>query len=180
MELQAFVTALANAAPSLADLRKCGLTAQQASEFRESYVCLKRVRPLSDPAGTDQMLELLRGWDLTRVQIGLVRFPNEPAECPGGISVGLVDADPLRVLHDGGEVVVHEFGTKSHLLWRVSKNGAMLLEALLVAAQFLAKTGVDKISFNDCNAAMPTALECAIAAGGDRYLDFYRMLLGAE
>jgi hypothetical protein len=75
---------------------------------------------------------------------------------------------------------VHEFGTKEHLLWRAAKSGANLLEALLIAARFLAKTGVEALDFNDPTIAQPFALECATAAGGDKYLDFYKMLLGAE
>jgi len=180
MELEIFVRELADAAPKESDLRKCGLSSDQASDFIRSYFCIKRDRPLPVGGGTDQVLELLRKWDLSKVEIGMVRFPDPPVEQAGKIYIGYVEADPLVMLLDSGEIVVHEYGTKEHLLWPVAKNGSKLLEALLIAARFLEKTGIGTIDFNDSKVAQPFALACASAAGGDRYLDFYRMLLGAE
>ena len=180
MDVGTFVKQLAEAAPSSSDLERCGFTGEQADEFIRSFRCVKRDRPLPKPAGQDSLLELLREWDLSKVEIGMVRFPDPPAERSEKICVGCVEADPLVILSDDGEIVVHELGTKDHLLWRVSRNGSTLLNALAIAASFLGKRAVGTIDFGDYESARSAASQCASAAGGDKYLDFYRMLIGAE
>jgi hypothetical protein len=126
------------------------------------------------------MLELLRGWDLTKVQIGMVSFPDPPSEGPDVISIGCVEADLLVILRKTGEIVVQEYGTKGHVLWRVAENGARLLDALIIAARFIEETGSEETDFPDPVIARRVALECANVAGGREYLEFYEMLVGTE
>lgn len=180
MDLDTFVKQLADAAPSLDDLVKIGLSSEEADEFISSFRCVRRRPPATSPEGEDVLLSLLRHWDLTRVEIGMVRFPDVPSGEAGKLVVGLVEADPLVMLSHDGEIVVHELGTQEHLLWRVAINSEAFLKAFLVAASFLGKQAVGKIDFDDCEAAASVAAQCAFTAGGDNYLDFYRMLLGAE
>lgn len=180
MELGTFVKALAEAAPSVPELEKCGLSKDQAQDFGKRYLCVRRDRPLPAVSGRDQLLVLLQEWDLSKVEIGMIRFPEMPTERSGKMCVGCVEADPLVILPGAGEIAVHEFGTKDHLLWLVARNGSALLDAMVIAARFLAQCAVSTIVFDDYKAARSVALECATAAGGDRYLDFYKMLVGAE
>ena len=180
MELNAFIHELAASAPSASDLEKCGFSTEQARDFTESFLCVKRVRPLPVVNGSDQLLELLRQWDLSKVEIGMMRFPDSPTERSNKICVGCVEADPLVILPDTGEIAVHELGTKAHLLWLVAMSGSELLDAMVIAARFFAMRTVGRIDFDDRDAARSVAFECASAAGGNRYVDFYKMLLGAE
>jgi hypothetical protein len=55
-----------------------------------------------------------------------------------------------------------------------------MLDALVIAARFLGIRAVGTIASGDEGAARSVALQCASAAGGDKYLDFYTMLLGAR
>src|SRR5438128_1658636 len=114
MELDAFVDELAAVAPSASDLERCGFSTEQARDFIKSSVCVKRERPLAVVNGSDQLLELLQQWDLAKVEIGMMRFPELPTERSGKICVGCVEADPLVILPDTGEIAVHELGTKEH------------------------------------------------------------------
>lgn len=180
MELDVFVKELAKIAPSTLDLERSGLSSEEAKRIVEGYFCVKRDRPLEETSSSDPVLELLRNWDLSKVEIGMVRFPGPPVERSGKIYIGYVEADPLVILLDSGEIVVHEFGIKEHLLWWAAKSGSHLLDALIIAARFLEKQGDGTIDFQDLKIAGPVALECATAAGGYKYLDFYKMLLGAE
>jgi len=180
MEPDTFVKELANAAPNASNLERSGLSKEQARDLVKSFLCVKRELPLAEVSGSDRLLELLRKWDLSKVEIGMVRFPDPPTERSGKMCVGCVEADPLVILPDTGEIAVHELGTKEHLLWLVAKNGSTLLDALVIAARFLEKRGAGTIDFDDYKAARLVALDCASAAGGDRYADFYKMLLGAE
>ena len=179
MDVATFVKRLAEAAPSPSDLERCGLAGEQADEFVKSFHCVRRDRPLTEPSGSDLVLELLRNWDLSKVEIGMVRFPRAHVEPSGRIVIGCVEADPLVILSND-EIVVHELGTNEHPLWHVAKNSSTLLEALVIAARFLGERAVGKIQFDDYGAARSVASQCASAAGGNRFSDFYRMLLGAE
>jgi hypothetical protein len=67
-----------------------------------------------------------------------------------------------------------------YVVSRVAQDGSHLLDALLMAAEFLGKTGLNEIDFEDFAAASAAAERCAEAAGGAKYLNFYRMLLGAD
>jgi hypothetical protein len=180
MELGIFVQELAALAPSASDLEKSGFSKEEGMRLVDSFLCVKRVQPLPVVSGSDQLLELLREWDLSKVEIGMIRFPEPPTERSGKMCVGCVESDPLVIVPGTGELVVYELGTKEHLLWPVARSGSTLLDAMLIAARFLEQRGTGTIDFNDFKAAGITAAECATAAGGDRYLDFYRMLVGAE
>lgn len=175
-----FVQLLTEAAPSLDALERRGLSNEEAREFRKYYLCMKRDQPLPEPSGSDPVLRLLRDWDLRNLEIGMVRFPGPCVEISAGTCIGCVEADPLIRLLEGGEIVVHELGTKEHVLWRVAKNGSALLDALSIAARFLAKGATATIDIDECEAARVAAAACANAAGGDEYIDFYTMLLGAN
>jgi hypothetical protein len=180
MELDDFVLALAESAPSIADLEKCGLSKEQALDFAKSFLCVKRERPWPVVSGSNQLLELLRRWDLRKVEIGMVRFPDPPTEQLGYVCVGRVEVDPLVILPGTEEIAVHELGSKEHLLWLVAKSGSTLLDALIVAARFLAQRTVGTIDFDNFKAARLVATECATVAAGEKYSDFYKMLLGAQ
>ena len=149
MELGEFVTALAEAAPNARELEKCGFSDEQATDFIKSFLCVQRDRPLLLESGSNQLLELLREWDLSKVEIGIIRFPEPPTERLGSICVGCVEADPLVILADTGEIAVHELGTKEHLLWVVAESGSKLLDAMVIAARFLAQRTVGTIDFDD-------------------------------
>lgn len=179
MDADAFARELAAAAPTLAALKKAGIKGKLATEMVGSYRCEKRPTPLTEPAGSDALLELLRGWDLSRIEVGMVRFTGTHADPSGAIHVGVVEADPLVTLPTG-EIVVHELGANGHVLWRAAESGSAFLDALVRAARFLAQRTIEAIDFEDFEAARAAATECATAAGGKAYQNFYVMLLGAE
>lgn len=179
MEPDVFVEKLKALAPSASDLEKSGFSREEAARLVESFICVKRKCPLPILNGSDQLLQLLRQWDLSKVEIGMIRFPEPPTQVEEKVFIGSVEADPMVIQCSTGEIAVQESGTKEHVLWPVAKNGSMLLDAMLIAARFLEMRGSGEIDFDDDNAAQSVALECAAATGGNAYLDFYKMLLGA-
>lgn len=179
MDAKDFALALAEAAPPATELSSLRLSVQEQQDFAIRFICHPREQSLAAFGSSDQLLELRRHWDLSKVEIGMVRFPEEPIEETELIRVGVVEADPLVILRNTGELVVHEFGTRKHLLWPVAKSGASFLDALVMAAKFLGQCGTGSITEDDYELTDSTAKACATAAGGDRYLDFFKMLLGA-
>ena len=173
-----FVSSLADAAPSIEDYKKVGLSTKEATSFRKKYFCEQRKTPLAI-AESNELFALMNRWITSTVEIGMVCLANAPAKTSQGVQVGVVEADPL-VIHVNDEMAVHEMGALDHILWPVAKSPNELLNALAVAAKFLSDRGVEKIDFEDFDAAKGAAKQCASLAGGKRYYDFYSMLLGVE
>ncbi|MFM8582242.1 MAG: hypothetical protein ACKOFW_12145 [Planctomycetaceae bacterium] len=179
MNVDIFVGLLAEAAPSLHDLGRCGLVGEQANDFVKSFLA-RRCQPPPFKVTGLAGLEGLQHWDLSNVEIGMVRFPNQPSNRLGGVLIGCVESDPLVLISDTGEIVVQEFGTPDHVLWFVARNGESMLDALVIAANFLSKRAVGRIDLQDHEAIRSVVIQCSTAAGGEKYLDFFRMLLGAD
>jgi hypothetical protein len=178
MRASEFVSSLAAAAPSVEDYKKIGLSTKEATDFRKSYFCEQRKTPLT-LAESNELFALMNRWNAGTVEIGMVCLANSPAKMSQGVQVGVVEADPL-LIHADDEMAVHELGTLDHVLWPVAKSPNEFLKALAVAAKFLSDRGVEKIDFEDFDAAKAAANQCASLAGGKQYYDFYSMLLGAE
>jgi len=173
---QDFVERLAAAAPSISRLLELGLDHQEAADLRRQFYCPRR-----DPAGApeqNEVLALLKGWDVSAAQIGMVSFLQPPVATPTGIQVGRVEADDLVLLPDTGELVVEELGTDGHVLWRAAAGPGAFLDALCLSAEYLAKCGMPSSG----SPAEPrlVAEQAALLAGGDQYWPFYFMLLGVE
>ena len=178
MEPDRFVEDLSQLAPTVSDLEEKGLSPDGARRFVKMFFCIKREHPLTTIPGTDKLLELLRNWDLTDVHIGMVCFPEPPVIHKGKIEVGQFEADPLMMNSDTGEIRVEEFGIEPEfVLWPVARNGSGFLDALILAKRFAKERGdADPTDYVTHHAV---AARCAAAAGGDEYLDFYKVLVGA-
>jgi hypothetical protein len=177
MEPNTFVNRLACLAPSVEALARIGLSETQANDFRDNYFCQKRQTVVRE---TNEILALLKGWDLSSVEIGMVRFAQQPSEIPGKVLIGKVEADPLMLMQTTGEILVEDLHAPGHILWVAARSGSTLLDALIPAAEFLTKRGLEEIDVEDTHAARVVAKRCAMLAGGERYVDFFSMLLGAE
>lgn len=172
-----FVRELRTAAPSAEEFQRAGLSLREAEDLRLSYVCV----PKSTPAGerqADPLLDLLARYDLAKVEIGMVTFTSDVGTDPDVWRVGKVEMDPLVKDRRTGEVRVNEGSPRGRVLWRCARDGGRFLDALLPAAIFLGQCAYDSTVSENDGLHQAKAQECALAAGGTEYLDFYRMLLG--
>ena len=177
MKAEQFVERLEALAPAITDLQKVGLKENEAIAERKTYHCAKRAKPLSLP-DSNEVVALLTGWNAGQIEIGMIRLFDDPVQINEGLQIGLVEADPL-VITGGGEMIVYETNSQ-HILWRVAQNPDSFLDALIIAADFLTKTGIDIIDFEDIDAAKQAANSCAAVVGGSDYTQFYLMLLGGD
>lgn len=174
-----FIRQLAAAAPRSEQLQRVGLSPGESEDFRLSYFS----KPKPTFAGerqTDPLLDLLSRYDLGKVEIGMVTFASEIGADPDVWRVGKVEADPLVEDRRTSEVRVNEGNPRGQVLWRCARDGGRFLDALLPAAVFLGQCAYDSTVSENSGLHQAKAQECALAAGGNDYLDFYRMLVGCE
>jgi hypothetical protein len=176
MDADRFVEGLWACAPSIESLEAEGLSRAEAEEYRDSYRCKKRPCVEQD---ADPLLNLIRCYDASDVEIGMVSFSSGVTERGSNFQVGEVEADPLLINRATGEVWVEELGAPGYVLYRCAENGSKFLDALLLAACFISHAE-DHESPEGQDAACKKAKECADAAGGDQFYGFYYMLLGCE
>jgi hypothetical protein len=178
MNASEFISALAAAAPSVEEYTKAGLSSKEAICFRRRYLCQQRKVPLGINE-SNELFALMNQWNSGTIEIGMVCLADAPERTSQGMKIGVVEADPL-VIYAEGELAVHELGAPEHILWAVAESPKGFLTALAIVPKFLADRSVDKIDFEDFAAAKVIAKQCASAAGGMRYIEFYSMLVGAN
>ena len=137
-----FVNELAAMAPSIAEYKQHGLSAEEAASFRERFLCKKRQRPLGIAESND-LFALMNQWHTDAIEIGMIVLADAPTKTQQGTQVGKVEADPL-LIHADGEMVVHELHAPAHTLWPVAKSPNDFLNAVVVAAKFLTDRGMGK------------------------------------
>ncbi|WZO96432.1 hypothetical protein EP7_003425 [Isosphaeraceae bacterium EP7] len=179
MNSDEFVMKLSASSPSIESLREVGLNTKEAEAFRAGFICLPRNNALPLIA-SNEILELANRWDVSRVEVGMVRLLGTPTHHSSGIQIGLVEADPLVITKTGSELVVEEVESAGHILWKTARSPGKFLDALGVAAKFFSDRTIGIIDFDDLEAVKATANKCATLAGGDEYAEFYSMLLGVE
>jgi hypothetical protein len=165
MDAQTFAIKLIEAAPSDEALHKIGLSEEAIEKERISYQPVPKIQV--DQLSGDPLIDLIVHFDLSNVEIGMIRFENQIRKEVNRWIIGAVETDHLVLdLHTRG-IRVDDFRTGS-LLWDCARDSSRFLDALVLAAQFLAKCMIDESVYADSNASNRTACACAEAAGERR------------
>lgn len=172
-----FVALLNGLAPSNEKLESIGFTNEEAEDFAKTYECINRDKAESLTLTDEVLSELISRWDLSQITIGMIEFLELPQQYGSDVQLGLVETDPLVLSCESNKIAVIEAGTEN-ILWLAAKDGAFFLDALVHTAGFLTKRMLEEIDYDDLDSAGSAALECAKKAGGNEYIDFYKMLLG--
>lgn len=177
MNASDFVNELFTNAPSIESYIASGMTRDVAEDMRSRDICDPRING-NERVSSNELFDLYDGWNVSKVEVGMIRFTGICFENPLGTEVGQVEADPL-ILLPSNELVVMEYASNGHLLWEVARTPGDFLAAVAAAAKFLNERGCGLIDYNDFGLAQVTAVRCAELAGGEKYRDFYYMLLDA-
>src|SRR5690606_33524721 len=94
--------------------------------------------------------------------------------------LGEAEGDILAVSKITGEIVVLDQMNLQWLIWPCAANGAAFLEAVLLAIGFFSKRISGEISIDDTKSIKHYVSLCSEAAGGEKYADFFKALLGDE
>jgi hypothetical protein len=178
MDADTFVEKLWNCAPPIDSLIHVGLGAMAAEEFQlrnRADLRQRSAEPHNNP-----LIDLVSRYDVSRLEIGIVRFYDGVQRLDGSWQVGKAEADPLVISKFSGEVEVRDLTDETAMLWRCAVNGAFFLEAMLHAGCFLSRASYDLALSDDQSARCAQAIACARVAGGEPYRAFYNVLLGCD
>lgn len=149
-----------------------GLEKDEIIDEMARYDC--RLLIPSYPESTDPVVDLVRNYDVTSVEIGIVNFRCEPSDCESGFQFGQVESDPLVIDAVTGFIEVRDLYNANRVLWVCARTGSMFLESLIEAAAILDECN------EDSGEIYQSAIKCSEMSGGEMTLDFYLMLLGYE
>ncbi|SJZ93259.1 hypothetical protein [Sediminibacterium ginsengisoli] len=176
MEASLFVEKLKMLAPLKEEFKGLDMPDDFIEQLISSYNCTLKTNDnlvfLKDP-----ILTLLNSYDCSNLEIGIIKFYNNPIENVDYYKIGNVDADILILEKLTLKIVVLDYANLDHIIWECASNSANFLEALLVCSECLTS------KLKSISAEIPYSItsayinRCAIAAGGEQYIDFYKMLL---
>jgi len=174
MDAQKFAKELIQLAPPAEKLAEKGISPESIERAQKSYLCIeKKGLDRQD----DPVLDLITRYDLSSVEIGMVRFTDTPIVQDGSMCIGEFEVDPILMDITSGEIYVVDLAARNHIMWWCAKNGESFLDALIIAERHLSRCGYDYTFAGDQAAAFEVASNCAEAAGGRKYLDFYKVLV---
>ncbi len=177
MDASEFASKLSGLAPAKSRLLSADYEHDEADQFINTFQCVPRRSPLGIATHNDRFLELMDGWDISKVEIGSLCFPSEPVVLSGYLEVGLIENDKLVFCAKTGDHVLldHESG---NVLCRASHDGETLLNALLCIAGFYSKTAVDEVDIDDQSEALKAKAACVHESGGEEFETFCTTMLG--
>ena len=125
----------------------------------------------------DELLKLVDCFNASDLIIGQIKFYKDVDDKLDYYIVGQMEADWLIVDKITGEIRVVELYS-GVALWCCAANGSSFLEAILTANMFFYKSALDDDILDSQIVTCTMAEECSELAGGKKYLEFYKILMG--
>lgn len=153
--------------PTRADLGDYGLDDAEIREVQSTFMAPRRAHAASVQTSTVERMIL--DFDCSKLELGLVRFNERPFPLPAGSCFAVCEADPL-VVTESGSIALCDHAKPESLPRECAATADTFLDAMAVFASVRAdkRTWLGKVE----NAAQA----CAEAAGGQRYVHFFRSL----
>lgn len=107
----------------------------------------------------------------------MIKFDERIEEKGRFFFFGRFEVDDLAVDITTGGVVMLECGL-DHILYDCAQNDSSFLEAILNTAVFLERRSVEDGLYENEELNNQMAEEFGDIAGGEKYYDFYKMMLG--
>jgi len=155
-----------------------GLDKKFIKSNRNRYIAIKRKIPGKfNTDFNDPIISLMQEYDVKNIEIGMINFGKEPVISSDFIVFGTFELDRLAISIITKEIVMLPESLDEIGMY-CAMNGQKFLESAIFIGKFLEKRGIDDSLFDDEDANSLIAEQCAELAGGSKYLNFYRMMLG--
>jgi hypothetical protein len=180
MDKDHFVIKLKDFTPSREVYDKLGLSEAFIAKVIRSHQCVPFSELRFNPEPNNEIFKLLSSYDCSTVEIGVLTFNNEVSEVGNYYIIGNVEADLLALNRITLEIQVLDYLVPSHVIWDCAANGERLLDALALCAEHFFKIHHNSALSENASFIHEHVLQCAEKAGGEKYVDFYKLLLGDE
>lgn len=174
-----FISRLKDSSLSDEEYRKNGLNKKETAEFKAFHEAKERKEKLDYDGSmlNDEIVRMICEFDLSTVEIGMITFLEEAHETAQYLFFGKFEVDDLVIDLTTREILLLEEDSANILLY-CAKNSSSFLEAILSMSKFLSKRGFDEQLYQDEKANLLMAAAAGNLAGGAKYADFFRMMLG--
>lgn len=175
MKASEFVIELNKIKPTKEQLSTQNLSEDFINEFIASYECIpkKEFKSKFD----SELLNLFENFDVSKIVIGMITFNSVIEVSENYFFIGKVEIDSLVLDKHDDSLKVISSEDDSSILWECAENSDRFLEALIVLAKFLTQRMFNDDLWEDLSIGEGVAANCSVLAGGDKYADFYKMLL---
>jgi|GEM_PF-1933974 len=178
MDKDVFVSELKSLAPSKEDFRNYNVSDSYIKEHVSRYQCEPKANGRVKIITNDELLSLLQEYDCSALGIGNLSFVKEIVERVGYYEIGRVEMDVLVLNKVTLEIEVRDHDSLEHVIWPCASKSSYFLDSLLICARFLRSLLNDLSSEPEDAYLLGIVNQCAEKAGGEKYIDFYKMLLG--
>ncbi|WP_199118230.1 hypothetical protein [Pedobacter sp. ASV28] len=131
----------------------------------------------SDSTFSDPLLKLVTQYNANVIHVGMIEFSDEVRETDRYYIIGEFEVDWLTIDKLSGCVKIVE-KHNYHEMWECAIDSSRFLEAMIEACKFLLKSSTDDNLYENKQAHDAVAEVCSSLAGGERFLDFYKMFFG--
>ncbi|MDA3616330.1 hypothetical protein [Polluticaenibacter yanchengensis] len=149
------------------------------NELRE-FKCFTKKGNINETYSNNELLNLLSKYDCSNVRIGILVFYENVEETDNYYILGEAETDLLTLNKVTLEIQVLDYTNTDYVIYNCASNGENFMDALLLAANLFSNRIKDlNLAFNEYY-TYEFVVACSSKAGGDKYLDFYKVLLGCD
>jgi hypothetical protein len=171
-----FVEMIKKIPASFEKYKEQGLNDTFINQHINRFSLSKKEADINIHESEDELLKLIKSYNLSEISIGMVNFLPAPYENSENVFFGKFEVDTLAIYQPSAEIRCYEENS-DHLMYNCAKNGEMFLSALFEASCFLEKRSMDNEMYDNELLALDVAAYCADLAGGSKYKKFYVVLL---
>lgn len=174
-----FAKELKKLTPAKEDFINLGYSFELANNRLKEYECIFKGEDFKRYTN-DELLDLLTFYDCSGLQIGIISFAKEIKENADYYLIGEAEADILALSKVTLEVIVLDHENTDWPIWTCAANGEHFLDAILHTASFFSSRIKNPKLVSNISYTYSNVLQCTDKAGGEKYLDFYKVLLGYD
>lgn len=167
MNASEFCEQLATAMPTKAELEAHGLDEDDIESIQACFLAKKRNRVLQ--GNGSELKKLVYEYDCSSVEVGLVRFLEEPVDYAQGREFAKFEYDPLVVRRDG-KVAMLDMLDRTWEYFICASSAGQFLDALAAYAMQVKRRG------EWAGKSEQATNQYSLAAGGPEYAAFWRTL----